>query len=237
MRSALVVLASLSVASSAHAEQVGVVVTGEATLQPQVAAQVEGWLHDRGRTVVPGALEPSAINTLIDCFVLEDLGCARGLVDARSKTRSVIYAHIEVTPGDDGTRDIAITSYWFEKEHEAMSERRVCEHCTTEAFHTMVDDLMLALVHTPPTMLVLPAETEMEAPPPKVETKRDNRLRLGLMAAGAVGLVAGTVLLAIDQDPHPMGTQMPTYRDTATGGVLLGLAGATTMVLGWSGRF
>ena len=234
MRSALVVLASLS-ASQAHAEQVGVVVTGEATLQPQVAAQLEGWLEDRGRIVMPGPLEPSAINTLIDCFVLEDLGCARGVVDARAKTRSIIYTHIEVTPNGDGTRDIAVTSYWFEKQHDAMSERRVCEHCTTDKFHSMVDDLMLALVHTPP--MVLPPETEMEAPPPKVETKRDNRLRLGLMAAGAVGLVAGTVLLAIDQDPHPMGTQMPTYRDTATGGVLLGLAGATTMVIGWSGRF
>ena len=233
MRAALVVLAGLS--STAHAEQVGVVVTGEATLQPQVAAQLEGWLTDRGRTVAPGPLEPSAINTLIDCFVLEDLGCARGVVDVRSKTPSVIYAHIEVTPNGDGTRDIAVTSYWFEKQRDAMSERRVCEHCTTDKFHSMVDDLMLALVHTPPT--VLPPETEMEAPPPKAEIKRDNRLRLGLMAAGAVGLVAGTVLLAIDQDPHPMGTQMPTYRDTATGGVLLGLAGATTMVLGWSGRF
>jgi hypothetical protein len=237
MRSALFVLAALS--SNAYAEQVGVVVTGEATLQPQVAAQLEGWLEDRGRMVMPGPLEPSAINTLIDCFVLEDLGCARGVVDARSKTQSIIYAHIEVTPNGDGTRDIAVTSYWFEKQHDAMSERRVCARCTTDKFHSMVDDLMLALVHTPPT--VLPTETEMQAPPPrvepKVETLRDNRLRLGLMAAGAVGLVAGTVLLAIDQDPHPMGTQMPTYRDTATGGVLLGLAGATTMVLGYTGSF
>lgn len=235
MRAALLVLAGLS--STAYAEQVGVVVTGEATLQPQVAAQLEGWLEARGRTVVPGALEPSAINTLIDCFVLEDLGCARGLVDARAKTGSIIYAHIEVTPNGDGTRDIALTTYWFEKQHDAMSERRVCEHCTTDKFHAMADDLMLALVHTPPAMTVLPPETEMEAPSPQVHPKRDNRLRLGLMAAGAIGLVAGTVLLAIDQDPHPMGTQMPTYRDTATGGVLLGLAGATTMVIGWSGRF
>ncbi len=235
MRSALLVLAALS--SNAYAEQVGVVVTGEATLQPQVAAQLENWLEDRGRTVVPGPLEPAAINTLIDCFVLEDLGCARGLVDARAKTGSLIYAHIEVSPNGDGTRDIAVTSYWFEKQHDAMTERRVCERCTTDKFHSMVDDLMLALVHTPPATIVLPTETEMQAPSPKVETKPDNRLRMGLMAAGAVGLLAGTVLLAIDQDPHPMGTQMPTYRDTATGGVLLGLAGATTMVIGWTGRF
>ena len=158
MRSALVVLAALASLNTAHAEQVGVVVTGEATLQPQVAAQLEGWLARSRAHRRPGPLEPSAINTLIDCFVLEDLGCARGLVDARSKTRSVIYAHIEVTPNDDGTRDIAVTSYWFEKQHDAMSERRVCEHCTTDKFHSMVDDLMLALVHTPPAPMVVPPE-------------------------------------------------------------------------------
>lgn len=235
MRISLVV-ASLVIASPATAEQVGVVVTGEATLQPQVSAQVEGWLHDRGRRVTPGALEPSAINTLIDCFVLEDLGCARGLVDARAKTRSIIYADIEVMPDEDGTRDISITTYWFRKDHDVMFERRVCEDCTTDALHTMIDGQMLALMHLPPPLLVLPFVAAPSIAPTKVE-KPDGRFRLGIMAAGAVGLLAGTVLLAIDQDPHPMGMQQPTYRDTATGGVLLGLAGATTMVLGYTGNF
>lgn len=234
MRTSLVVFASLAIASPASAEQVGVVVTGQATLQPQVSAQLERWLVDRGRTVVPGALEPSAINTLIDCFVLEDLGCARGLVDTRAKTRSVIYAHIEVTPDEDGTRDISITTHWFQKDHDVAFERRVCEDCTTDALHTTVDELMLALMHLPAPMTVLPT---VVAPMPAVAKPRDERLRLGIMAAGAVGLLAGTVLLAIDQDPNPMGMQQPTYRDTATGGVLLGLAGATTMVLGYTGSF
>jgi hypothetical protein len=233
MRTSLVV-ASLAIVSPAAAEPVGVVVTGEATLQPQVSAQLEGWLDDRGRSVTPGALEPSAINTLIDCFVLEDLGCARGLVDARAKTRSIIYAVIEVMPDEDGTRDISLTTYWFQKDHDATFERRVCENCTTDALHTMIDEQMLALMHLPPPLVVLPA---VVAPPVKIEKKRDDRLRVGIMAAGAVSLLAGTVLLAMDQDPNPMGMQQPTYRDTATGGVLLGLAGATTMVLGYTGSF
>src|SRR5215212_115925 len=108
MRTSIVVLASVLTAATAHAEKVGIVVTGEATLQPQLASQLERWVHDRGRTLVPGALEPDAINTLIDCFVLEDLGCARGVVDNRSKSRAVVFTRAETTQNPDGTRDIAI---------------------------------------------------------------------------------------------------------------------------------
>src|SRR5688572_2386703 len=95
MRTSIVVLASVLTAATAHAEKVGIVVTGEATLQPQLSSQLERWLHDRGRTLVPGAVPPDAISTLMDCFVLEDLGCARGVVDARASARSVIYARID----------------------------------------------------------------------------------------------------------------------------------------------
>src|SRR5438445_3323769 len=107
MRTALVVLA-LAIATPAHAEQVGVVVTGEATLQPQVASELEVWLHTRGRTVEPAALEPSAINTLIDCFVLEDLSCARGLIDKRSKAPSVVFARIDQDRDEGGMRQVEV---------------------------------------------------------------------------------------------------------------------------------
>src|SRR5690348_14049470 len=101
MRTAFVVLA-LAIATPAHADNVGVVVTGEATLQPQVASELEVWLHTRGRNVAPAALEPSAINTLIDCFVLEDLSCARGLIDKRSKAPAIVFARVDQTQQEDG---------------------------------------------------------------------------------------------------------------------------------------
>jgi hypothetical protein len=85
---------------------------------------------------------------------------------------------------------------------------------------------------------------------------------LGLMAAGGVAIVAGGVLLAIDQDPSPIGPQQASYRDTATAGLVIGFAGAAAVgtgvylwmqdrthgapvaaithdgaVVGWTGRF
>jgi len=266
MRTAFVVLA-LAIATPAHAEQVGVVVTGEATLQPQVASELEIWLHARGRQIEAAALEPSAINTLIDCFVLEDLGCARGLVDARSKAPSVMYARVEATQTDDGMREVSVTGYWFQKNHEALAERRICEKCTDEKLHDTVDELMLALVHEVP----LPSEAAAASAPvaeqpvdemPVENQPRKNFVPLGLMVAGGAAIVAGGVLLAIDEDPVPNGPQQATYRQTATGGVVMTVAGAAALgtgiylwmkdrkhgapvaavthdgaVVGWTGRF
>jgi len=228
MRTPIVVLASL-VTTTASAEKAGVVVTGEATVQPMLAAQLERWLHDHGREVVPGPLEPDAINTLIDCFVLEDLGCARGVVDARSKSRSVVFTRAEMTQNPDGTRNIAVTGYWFQKDHDTIAERRLCERCTDESLHATVDDLMLALVHDPPPPL--PRE-----PAVMQEAAEDSAMRrwlpIGLMAGGAGLMLAGGIMIAIDQDADPVGPQQPNLRDTATGGVVLGLAGAAALGAG-----
>ncbi len=118
---------ALAATSVAHAD-VGVVVTGEATLQPQLAAQVEGWLKQRGHTVIASSLEPDAINTLIDCFVLEDLGCARKLVEKRAKSQTIVFARVEITPSEtDGTRTVSSVGYWLQKSHDAIAERRICQ--------------------------------------------------------------------------------------------------------------
>lgn len=227
MRKPILVLATL-VTSTAHAERVGVVVTGEATIQPQLAAQLERWLHDHGRHVVPGPLEPEAINTLIDCFVLEDLGCARGVVDARSKSKAVVFTRAETKQNSDGTRDVAVTGYWFQKDRDALAERRVCTRCNDQKLHATVDALMLELVHEPP----MPVAGEDAPAPAAAETSMQRWLPQGLMAAGGAALLAGVIMIAIDEDIDPMGRQEPSIRDTATGGVVLGLAGAAALGAG-----
>ena len=231
MRTQIVVLASL-VTSSAYAERtgVGVVVTGEASVQPQLAAHVERWLHEKGRSVVSGPLEPEAINTLIDCFVLEDLGCARGVVDARSKANAVVFARAEMTANSDGTRDIAITGYWFQKDREAIAERRVCKSCNDERMHATVDDLMHGLVHDPPLPVAAATPDPLTAPPTESATPR--WVPIGLVAIGATLVVSGGIMLAIDEDANPVGVQQPRIRDTATGGVVLGIAGALSLAGG-----
>jgi hypothetical protein len=233
MRTPIFVLASL-VTTPAYAERVGVVVTGEATVQPQVAAQLERWLHDHGREVVPGPLEPEAINTLIDCFVLEDLGCARGVVDTRSKSRAVVFTRAETTQNPDGTRDIAITGYWFQKDHDALAERRVCTKCNDGTLHATVDELMLALVHEPPPPMpgYKPAAAVAEEPSSE-GSSMPKWAPLGLMAAGAGIFVAGGIMITIDQDLDPKGKQSPDIRDTATGGVVLAVTGAAAAGVGY----
>jgi len=230
MRTSMLVLAIVFAAPTVHA-QVGIVVTGEATVQPLLTAQLETWLHDHGRHVVPGPLELEAINTMIDCFVLEDLNCARGVVDARSKSKSLIYARAEATQNEDGTREVAITAYWFQKNHDAIAERRVCKRCTDRTIQATVDELMLALVHDPPPPLE-GAPAAMSPPPHTAESPPIRWLPVSLMAGGGAVLVAGVVMLAIDQDPTPKGDQQPEYRDTATGGALLGAVGAAAIGAG-----
>ena len=262
MRTLLVLATLLPV--TAHAE-VGVVVTGEATVQPMLSAQLEGWLHDHGRAVLPGALEAEAISTLIDCFVLEDLACARKVVEVRARSSSLVFARAEASSNADGTREVSITGYWFQRNHEAVTERRICKRCTDQSLRTTVEDLMLALVHEPPPPSVAAATTEHDTDlerPSETDAPPSRMLPIALMAAGGASLLTGGILLAIDQDPDPRGPQKPQYLDTTAGGVVLGVAGLAAVgagvylyltgkphsapvaavthggaVVGWSGRF
>jgi hypothetical protein len=143
----LVALATTALATSAaHADGTGVVVTGDATLQAPLAATLEGWLRDHGRELVASPLEPDAINRLADCFVIEDEGCAKELIDKRASAPNVIYAKVAVAPNTkDGTRDVTLTAYWFSKGHDPLADRRFCERCSDQSFKATADDLLAAL--------------------------------------------------------------------------------------------
>ena len=189
-------LALVLASSSAHAD-IGVVVTGEATLQPQLAAQVEGWLRQRGHTVIASALEPDAINTLIDCFVLEDLGCARKLVETRAKSQTIVFARVEITPNEtDGSRTVSIVGYWLQKGHDAIAERRICQRCLEEAMRSTAEDLMTALAAEPPTSTHVPVpsphggpatEAPASAPPPTDDGEHASRLVPGTVIGAGCG--------------------------------------------------
>src|SRR5688500_7423585 len=128
---ALALFLLLVASSPALAGDVGVVVVGEVTMQPQLVAQIEGWLRQHGHQVKPASLPPDAINTLMDCFVIEDEPCARMVVEKRAKTTSVVFARVDLKSGDDvPTRTVTVTAYWFEKSREPIAERRFCERCT-----------------------------------------------------------------------------------------------------------
>lgn len=125
---------------------VGVIVTGDGSLQPQVAAQLDSWLSQHGYTLVPSPLPADAINTLIDCFVTDTPGCARELIEKRSKTSSVVYARVDIKNNANGPRDVQLTAYWFDKGKEAAPQRKTCERCTDQTLRVATDDVMKRLV-------------------------------------------------------------------------------------------
>ncbi|MFT3698923.1 MAG: hypothetical protein QM831_37595 [Kofleriaceae bacterium] len=244
----LVVVAVLAATSTARAD-IGVVVTGEATLQPQLLSHLESWLQRRGHTLKSSALEPDAINTLIDCFVVADLNCAKAVIENRSKAETVVYARVEIAPASDGLRDISIVGYWMQKGHETMAERRACHHCTEKEMHGIADDLMLALasqppagshVHVPPPQTVGQTSGAVAEPPASTETPEgqpSRALPYTMVGIGVGAIIAGAVLIAIDQDPPGVGSdgkatgpQPMTIRDTATAGVIT--IGAGVVVTG-----
>jgi hypothetical protein len=148
MRTALTLALLVALGSSARAEtDVGVIVTGEGSMQPQLAAQIEGWLSQHGHTLVASPLPPEAITALIDCFVIEDQSCARGIVEKRAKSTTVVYARLDTkNNASNGTRDVTLTAYWFDKGHDAVAERKTCQRCTDQSLRTTADDIMKKLV-------------------------------------------------------------------------------------------
>src|ERR1041384_8322099 len=91
----LVLLGPLGILSStAHAgSDVGLVVGGESWMQPQLTAQIEGWLSQHGHGVVK--LPPDALDAIKQCFASRAPPGARGVVDKLPRPASVIYAGIE----------------------------------------------------------------------------------------------------------------------------------------------
>src|SRR5450432_1735706 len=151
MRAALMSIAAVALcATTARADDdvVGVVVIGDANLQPRVTAYLEHWLETHSHSVVASPLSADAINTITNCLVLDDQKCALGVVDALSKSESVLFARTEVGKN----KSIVINAFWFSKGHEVIGERRGCEHCIGDAWHVAADQMMEALtvqtVHT-----------------------------------------------------------------------------------------
>jgi hypothetical protein len=140
----LVLLLVLAFANTASAD-IGVVVAGEATMQPQLVRQIESWLKKKGHTLVAVPMPSDAIATLIDCFVIEDEACARGVIEKRGRAKSIIFARVDVQAGGDIERTVTVAAYWFEKGVKVGSARRFCERCNDATLRSTADDLMTQL--------------------------------------------------------------------------------------------
>jgi hypothetical protein len=126
--------------------QVGVVVIGETALQPQLAAQIANWLHGHELDIVTDPIPGDAVNAMVDCFVIEDIACARKIVDDRAKVGSLVFVRIDTNPGPGNTRDVTLNGYWFDKgQVTVFDERRSCERCSDDRARELADELAAAL--------------------------------------------------------------------------------------------
>ncbi len=295
-RLALAITLVVALTSAARAAgDIGVVVTGDAALQPQLTAQLESWLAQHGHTLVPSPLPADAITSLVDCFAMDNRGCARDLVEHRSKIASVVYARVDTKANAGGPRDVIVIAYLFYKGKEPVSQRKACERCTDQTLRTTADELMKKLIgggdtghvklssnpagaritidgqaigvtpldwDLPPGQHIIQMDKAGLKPASRAITVASNKLDavglvllpltgaapaaeqadstpskvvpLAVLIAGGALIVAGGVMIAVDQDPGPhepatIHNTGPTGVGLLAGGVVVGAVGAYLM--------
>jgi hypothetical protein len=165
---ALILLLALLVPGEARANTVGLLVTGE-VLKAPTQSHAEKWLRDHDRKVVTNALPADAVKTLLDCFVIDDPKCSRGLVDARATTESLVSIRIDIVSKKD--KDIRLTMDWFVKGRNPVSARRTCEDCTEGLLRTTIDAMLLDLAKTSPGFM---GRIKVISDPPGISVLLDN---------------------------------------------------------------
>lgn len=138
---------SVSSATTAHAgNDIGVIVTGESWIQPQLAAQIESWLTQHGHTLVPAQLAPEDLDALHQCFASHDEACARNILGPHTTATGVIYARADSRARVAGAPDVTLTAYWLDKGHGPIGENRICPRCTDQSLRTTADGILKKLI-------------------------------------------------------------------------------------------
>ena len=232
--SVLLVVAWLGAVARADAPDVGVIVSSDKSLR----THVQDWVRKRGYVVVGTPLSKDATNTFDNCFVIEDIKCAKGVFEARARSASLIYIAVDAE---------SVAIYWFVKDREPTGGKHACAGCNvTQLVDRELDALASTQTSLPVTKIVRPSKLW-----PSV-----------LIGTGVVTLATGGVFLYyglgisgaeekyIYPPSTPIGIALAAVGAGATIGgiILLKQAGSTTSgpvasvsssggFVGWSGRF
>lgn len=155
----LVIAGVLCAVGSARADTVGVV-----TDDPQLALAVGTWLSSHGKTVVAAALPDNMTGTLQDCFVIEDAGCAQGVVEKHATSDAIVFITI------DRAKEVTVATHWIVKGQAPVSRRGTCAACTDATLrdHAINDLAQLTSLSKVPnvgTSKPPPASPRVAAPP------------------------------------------------------------------------
>jgi hypothetical protein len=164
------VVVGVAAALAAHgalafaAPSIGVIVTGEPTLQAKVRARITLWSQQHGYTVAPHPLPADAQKTLANCFVIEDTACARGVFEHQASSDYLVFVRVELARRE---KEVSLVGYWFLKDREAVADKRTCKPCTSAALGPAVGELMGSLfdatalaksrlrINSPPALVVM----------------------------------------------------------------------------------
>lgn len=144
------VVVAISVPAFAE-PSVGVVVPGTDVVQSKTEAAVIAWLGKQKIDIASTALDKDGMLTLSNCLAIADMACARGVVEARAKSDSVVVIVAQAS-GPKKKRDLQLSAYWITKQHDVVSLQRMCSHCTDDVLPTTIDSLMVDLSHLVPAM-------------------------------------------------------------------------------------
>lgn len=125
-------------ATPATAGTVGIVVSGDQELQPALSQQIDTWLRAHGHTVAD-ALPADGVTSLMNCLLIDDQGCAQGVVAARSKTDVVVYGEARKSRTTSAT---VLQLYWISKDKEPVGMRRACEECNPGVMRSVVEEVL-----------------------------------------------------------------------------------------------
>jgi hypothetical protein len=224
MRFAVVALLAVANIANARADdRVGIVVQAAPGLRGRLEEHLAAQLRREGFTAVDAPMSRDALSTLANCFIIEDLACARGVVEARSKTTRLLYVRVDKA---DHATTIDLT--WFSAGNAPVAHKASCEDCRDvydDAFAAKADPALrhLAKSALAPTAAE-PTYEEPPAPPSRI-------LPLSMIAGGAVTAVAGGITLYYGLRDGP--SYKYVYPDLTPVGISLLAVGAGAAIAGY----
>jgi hypothetical protein len=150
----LVILLTFAVSQPVWADpKVGVVVTGNDKVREALETEIGGWLKGRKFNVAGESLDKDGLLTLSNCIAISDMACARGVVEARATSDSVVVVSLQASgAGPKKQRDQQLSAYWIAKKRDVVSLQRMCNKCNDEALLTTIEALMTDLAKLVPSM-------------------------------------------------------------------------------------
>lgn len=223
---------------------VGVVVSGDEAVHSTGVTEVETWLSKRNFAISTGSLDQDGTLTLANCLAVADLACARGVVEKRSKSDSVVII-IANASGPKKKRDIQLSAYWITKNHDVVSLQKMCNHCTKDVLPTTLDALMSDLsrlvpamtgkvnvTSVPPGLLatidneaigVTPIVHDVTPGPHKVSVTRDGQVVEERNVTVTVGETADVAIVAPEKPKPKVKTQVIVRKSRVVPAVMLGV--------------